>query len=310
VSRPCLVAVLAAAFALQGGASRAADALRICLNENAPPYSAHQKTGDAGFDLAVAGALAQRLGRTLSVQWFESKIDGDSSGAREANALLSDGRCQLVGGYPLTEDSFAKPGSTTTARLPGFDGAKPEDRRRRVALGTLSPTRAYHFAPLTIVLGSGAAGKDIKSLGDLDGVKLGVEEATLSDTILSLYGDGRLIENITHLVPGRGELWPGLERGDFDATLVPLHRFDAYRAAHADTRLRPSGYVYPIGFNIGFAGLERNAALIGEADAALAAMLQGGEIAKLAPSAGMTYLPPRAPDILKHVLISDLKSVP
>jgi len=189
-----------------------------------PPYSLHQKTGDAGFDLAVAGALAQRLGRTLKVQWFESKIDSDSSGALEANALLSDGRCQLVGGYPLTEDSFAKPGSVTTARLPDFDGAKPADRRRRIALGTISPTRPYHFAPLTIVLGGGAVGKEIKSLGDLDGLKLGVEDGTLSDMILSLYRDGRLIENTTHLLPGRGELWPALERGDFDATLVPLHR--------------------------------------------------------------------------------------
>jgi ABC-type amino acid transport substrate-binding protein len=309
VSRHCLAAVLAASFVLQGSASRAADALRICLNENAPPYSMHQKTGDAGFDLAVAGALAQRLGRTLAVQWFESKLDSDSSGALEANALLSDGRCQLMGGYPLTEDALVKPGFDA-ARLPDFDGAKPTDRRRRVALGTLSATKPYHFAPLTIILGGSAVGKPINSLHDLDGVKLGVESGTLSDTILSLYGDGRLIENITHFVPGRGALWPGLERGDFDATLVPLHRFDAYRAAHADTKLKPSGYAYPIGFNIGFAGLARDATLIGEADVALAAMLESGEIAKLAPSAGMTYLPPRAPNILKHVLIGDLRSIP
>jgi len=52
--------------------------------------------------------------------------------------------------------------------------------------------------------------------------------------------------------------------------------FDAYRAAHADSKLKPSGYIYPVGFNIGFAGLERDAALIGEADAALAAMLESG----------------------------------
>jgi hypothetical protein len=46
------------------------------------------------------------------------------------------------------------------------------------------------------------------------------------------------------------------------------------------------------------------------AGSALAAMLQSGEIAKLAPSAGLTYLPPRAPDILKHILTSDLRNVP
>lgn len=307
MNRYPLTAFLVAAFALQGGAGRADEPLRICLNEDAPPYSAHRKTADAGFDLAVAGALAQRLGRPLAVQWFESKLDGDSSGPLEANALLSDGRCQLLGGYPLTEDALGAPGFAT-ARLPDFDGAKPADRRRRVALGTLSPTKPYHFAPLTIILGGGAVGKPINNLGDLDGVKLGVEDGTLSDTILSLYGDGRLIENITHLASGRGALWPDFEHGDFDATLAPLHRFDAYRVAHPDTKLKMSGYLYPIGFNIGFVGLARDGALIAETNAALAAMLESGEIAKLAPSAGMTYLPPRAPDILKHVVNNDLKT--
>jgi hypothetical protein len=36
-----------------------------------------------------------------------------------------------------------------TARLPGFEGAKPDDRRRRVSLGELVPTKPYHFAPRT-----------------------------------------------------------------------------------------------------------------------------------------------------------------
>ena len=85
--------------------------LKVCLNENAPPYSASGKNGDSGFDLEVAKALARQLGRKLEVQWFESKLDEDSSGALEANALLSDGHCQLVAGYPMTEDALGKPGA-------------------------------------------------------------------------------------------------------------------------------------------------------------------------------------------------------
>jgi len=103
-------------------------------------------------------------------------------------------------------------------------------------------------------------------------------------------------------------LWPGFEHGDFDATLTPLHRFDAYRAAHPGTKLKMSGYLYPLGFNIGFVGLARDGALIVETNAALAQMLESGELAKLAAPAGMTYVPPRAPDILKHVSNNDLKS--
>ena len=66
---------------------------------------------------------------------------------------------------------------------------------------------------------------------------------------------GRLISRITHLVPGRGELLPKLEKGEYDATLIPLHRFDAYRIEHPDTGIKPSGYYFPIGFNMGFVGL-------------------------------------------------------
>ena len=298
--------VLAACLAVLTSSAHADGVLKICLNEDAPPYSASGKNGESGFDLEVSKALARQLGRKLEVQWFESKLDEDSSGALEANALLSDGLCQLVAGYPMTEDALSKPGAAT-ARLPDFEGAKPADRRRRIPLGALQPSLPYHFAPLTIVLGGAAVDKRIERLGDLDGVKIGVEGGTLSDTILMIYGEGRLIDNITHMVPGRGELWPEFERGSFDAALVPLHRFDAYRAEHHDTKLRASGYLYPIGFNIGFVGLSRDGGLLADIDAALKSLLSDGEVAALAPKAGMTYLPPRAPDIQEHILLSVFK---
>ena len=131
--------------------------LRVCLNEDLPPYSVRRGEGGNGFDFLISEALAKRLGRRLAVQWFESKLDEDSSASIEANALLSDGRCQLLAGYPLTKDALAKPGFET-ARMPDFAGAKAADRRRRVALSVLAPTRPYHFAAFTVVLGDKAAG--------------------------------------------------------------------------------------------------------------------------------------------------------
>lgn len=285
----------------------ASEPLTVCLNENAPPYSS-RASHDGGFDYAVSKALANKLGRNFGVRWFESKLDEDSSGALEANALLSDGKCQIVAGYPLNEDTLGQPGSPT-ARLPDFEGFKASDRRRRIPLGTLQPSKAYHFAPLAIIVGGPALGKPIQGLADLQGLKIGVEGGTLSDTILMTYGDGALIDRITHLVPGREQLWPSFEHGDFDATLVPLHRFDAYRAQHADTKLQASGYTFPLGFNFGFVGLATDAKLMSEIDSALAGMLASGEIAALASGAGMTYFPPRAPDVRKHILLSDLKAL-
>jgi ABC-type amino acid transport substrate-binding protein len=302
-----LRATAVAALVLAGIATMAPaqDTLRVCLDENVPPYSVRHGGGGSGFDLAVAEAVAKRLGRSLAVQWFESKVETDSSSTLAANALLSDGRCQLIAGYPLIKDALGKP-AAETARLPDYDGATPADRRRRVALGTLVASRAYHHAPLTVVLAPGVA-KPITGLADLEGLKLVIEASTLEDTILMTYRDGVLVSHITHLVPGRGELLPRLEQGGFDATLVPLHRFDAYRAAHPQTALKPSGYYHRIGFNMGFVGLATEAPLIEQVDAAIADMLTGCALPALADKAGMTYVPPRPPDVRESLSLSALR---
>jgi len=151
------LAAYAAAILLTAPAATAANAaddpLSVCLDEDLPPLSAHHRgKPDSGFDVALAQALAEGLGRPLRIQWFESKLDEDSSPALEANALLSDGRCSLVGSYALTRDSLVVPGAKT-AKLPDFDGATRDDRRRRVPLGVLAPSQPYIYSPLTIVLG-------------------------------------------------------------------------------------------------------------------------------------------------------------
>src|SRR6201997_480087 len=224
--------------------ARAEDVLKICLDENLPPLSVHHRGApDRGFDVTLAQAIAERLGRSFKIQWFESELDEDSSPALEANALLSDGRCSLVGGYALTRDSLVIPG-VKTAKLPDFDGATRDDRRRRVPLGVLVPSQAYIYSPLTVALGPNAREHRITGVGDLAGLRIGIESGTLADAILMRFDNGRLIDNITHLVPGRGDLLGTLDRGDLDATLLDLRRLDAYRAAHPDTKITGSGYYY------------------------------------------------------------------
>jgi hypothetical protein len=304
-----LLLVAASLFLLTGASLRAEDdngtQLRICLNEELPPFSVRTKQGGAGFDFMTAQALAKRLARRLAVQWYESKLDEDASSMIEANALLSDGRCELVAGYPLLRDALGKPG-LETARLPDFAGARPADRRRRVALGALTPTMPYHFAGLTVVLGGKAKDIHVAGLADLDGLDLVIEAGTLGDAILMTFDHGRFISKISHVVPGRGELFPRLESGEATATLIPVHRFDAYRIEHPDTKLTLSGYYLPIGFNMGFVGLASASVLIEQATAAIEVMLKDGELAAFAPLAQMTYLPPRQPYILDQLTMSDL----
>jgi ABC-type amino acid transport substrate-binding protein len=279
----------------------AADPLSVCLDEDRPPLSVHHRgKPDAGFDVLLAQAIADRLGRPLRIQWFESKLDEDSSPQLEANALLSDDRCSLVGGYALTMDSLVVPGMKT-ARLPDFTGATRDDRRRRVALGVLAPSRPYVYSPMTVVLGPKARDRKISDIGDLAGLRLAIESGSLGDAVLMTFDKGRLIDSITHLVPGRDDLLGALDRGDYDATLIDLGRFDAHRTAHPDTAITASGYYYPIGANRGYVGLASDSDLLAVVNKALSDLQAAGTIAELGKAAGLTYLAPREPIILGDV---------
>jgi ABC-type amino acid transport substrate-binding protein len=115
------------------------------------------------------------------------------------------------------------------------------------------------------------------------------------------FDKGRLIDGIAHLVPGRDDLLGALDRGDYDATLIDLGRFDAHRAAHPDTAISASGYYYPIGANRGYVGLSSEPALIDAVNKALTELAAEGKIAEFGKQAGLTYLPPREPAILGEV---------
>jgi ABC-type amino acid transport substrate-binding protein len=297
--------VLLASLLLAGTATQMAaadEALKVCLDENRPPLSVHRRgKPDSGFDVTLVQAVANELSRPLLIQWFETRLDEDSSPALEANALLSDGRCALVGGYALTRDSLVVPG-VKTARLPDFDGATIADRRRRVPLGVLTPSRPYIYSALTIALGGRARDRHISEIGDLAGLRIAVESGTLGDAVLMNFGKGQLIDNITHLVPGRSDLLGSLDRGEFDATLLDLARLDAYRAAHPENKLVTTGYYYPIGINRGYVGLASDPTLLETVNKALSDLQTRDKIAELARAAGLTYLPPREPAVLGDVL--------
>jgi ABC-type amino acid transport substrate-binding protein len=295
-------AALLASVLVAAPAVASDDVLKICLDENLPPLSLHHRGAtDSGFDVALAQALAKELDRPLQIQWFESKLDEDSSPALEANALLSDGRCALLGSYALTKDSLVAPG-IKTAKLPDFAGATRDDHRRRVPLGVLTPSQPYVYSALTVVLGPKARDRHIGDVGDLNGLRIGIESGTLADAILMNFHGGQLIDQITHVVPGRQDLLGALEGDEFDATLLDLRRFDAYRAAHPDTRLVASGYYYPIGANRAYVALASDAALLAAVNKALSDLQAKGTIAELAREAALTYLAPREPIVLGDVL--------
>lgn len=94
------------------------------------------------------------------------------------------------------------------------------------------------------------------------------------------------IDKIKHIAPGHG-LFDRLEQGDYNPTLVELHRCDEHQARHLDAKLSSSGHFHSVGFNIGFV-----------VNAAISEMLAQNQFPAIARAVALTYLPPPVPDIL------------
>jgi len=92
-----------------------------------------------------------------------------------------------------------------------------------------------------------------------------------------------------------------LDKGEIDATLVELHRVDAYRARHPGSRIRQTGYQHSLGFNVGFVALTRSSVLLAQVDKTLDALIASGALPTMAQEAGMTYVAPRGPAVLEQI---------
>jgi ABC-type amino acid transport substrate-binding protein len=278
--------------------------LRMCLQANDPPLSSRREGAPVGFDVALAELMAGRLGLRLEIQWFTTRDDPDSNPVTEANALLSDGHCAFVAGYPLVADKLGRP-RARTGKLPPFMGATPDDRRRWISLGELVPTRPYRFDAITFVLSPALAGRAVQTLADVRGLRMGVKTHGLPDLIAMTYREGELAERVVHFDQSH-TLFTQLENGDTDAALVDYRELDAWRLAHPETRVAATSYRHSIGFNIGLVGLATSGTLIERVDAILGDLLANGSLIGIAQTTGVTWLPPREPDVLPAVTLGAL----
>ena len=295
-----LAGAIAAGLAAAPGAPRAAEPLAVCLEEDSPPFSYKFGKRRGGFDLAVAGAVADAMGRPLAVQWFESENDDENVPAWEANALLANGFCDLLGGYPLFAAALREPPAPGIGRLPDYEGRKPADRWKTVRLGVVAPTRPYRRTAFAIVLGPDSGIGTVRRLRDLAGKRIAAEAATLAGALLVRHDGGSLMDDMVQVAPGDAAL-EGLEAGAFDAALIELHRYDWRRRRNPDGGLAWSGYAHPVGVNHGFLALAGNEALIAETGRVLEDMLASGALEALARANGLTWIAPAPPDVLRAV---------
>ena len=273
--------------------------LKICLEEDSPPLSFSFGPRKGGFDHGVAEEIAKRMGRPLKVQWFESENDEEAVPVWEANALLSDGLCDMIAGYPLLGSTLGKP-ETDKGAVPEYEGMKRSERGRLVKLGVLSATQPYYRASYGVVVGAAAEGRPIDRLADLKGLRLGAEVGTMASVLLFRNAGGVLVDDISNVSETK-DLLPRTAAGEFDAVLIELHKFDNFRRRNPDAPLRWSGYVHPFGVNMGLAVMERHGALREQVNVILDAMQADGTLDALAERWQMTRIPPAAPWVLERL---------
>jgi len=272
--------------------------LRVCLEDGSPPYSYKFGKRKGGFDLMLAGRIAEMLNMDLQIQWYESEDDDEVVPIYEINTLLSADYCDFLGGFALIASNLAKP-IQPTAALPDYDGMKRSERGRRVTMGELTATAPYIRAGLTVILGAKNTGKSVAKLSDLAGLRVGAEVSTLSSALLLRYQGGLLADDSRHFTPG--DIFKELEKGTVDAALVERHRFDRHLARNPNTKLTASKYLHSIAYNLSFAVLKGSEAPIQSVNEIINQLIKNGEMAKVAAAAGISFIPPAEPYVLQRI---------
>ena len=308
--RTTLSTVLSTAltFALCGAsAATELGPLKVCLSEDNAPLSFASKApgstqGMQGLDVRLAQTIAAELGRELKLVPFETKYEQETSLAHEVNALLSSGVCELASGYMLLRSELGPP-TRPTARVPDHPGAPRPPLRKWIPLGSLVGSQAYHSAALGVVVRQ--PGKTVARLSDLSGMKVGAVVGTMEGSVLSLYRSGLLRPHLVSVSRGK-EVLDMLEVGSLDASLVPIDRFDAWRAKNPNHHLRRESYVHPLRLNIGFVARADAPEVLAAADKIINAARASGELQRWTLATGATWIEPSAPNVGEAVGFADL----
>jgi len=259
--------------------------LVVCLEQESPPYS----TEAGGIDNRVALAVADGMGLPLSIHWYETEGGDEGNPALQINALLSSNRCELAGGFALTQNNFAAPGSQT------FLLENSVGQRQRVALKPLAPSLAYHAQAYTLIWSSAATGPIPTDLDEFENRAILVEENSVADLILMAHRGGLLRKSIRHAKVGAENLFTMLAAGGFDGVWAPQHQFEEWQRHQAESTLIPSGLIHDFSINLGFAALKTNYQLLDRVDEIIETLIDDGNIEAIFAEHKLSYRAPSAP---------------
>ena len=304
----CLRWVLGVLLAAMSAATGAQPTpLTVCIAEGNEPLSYVHKGQPKGLDVRVAQAIAVEMGRELRIVPFETEFERESTLAREVNALLSSGVCELVSGFPLLREDLAAP--IGAARTPDYPGAKRRRERPFIPLQTMSASRPYQGMALVVVLRREAARK-VERLSDIKGLRIGNVAGTLSSGLLLMYRNGLLKSDLVSM-PQRGEsVFELMQASKLDAGLVAAGLYDAWKLEHPDTSFVLADYRRPLGINLGFAAVPQGADALRAANRVIERALEKGELASWAQAEGVSWMKPTQPDVSRAPSLIELAQDP
>ena len=158
-----------------------AGTLTVCSDVPYPPFEVEDpstETGYSGFDIVLLGAIAEKIGLKLSVQ--DVGFDALQSGT-----TLAAGQCD-VGASAMT---------ITDERKANIDFSDP-----------------YYDSLQSLLVRTDSG---IKSINDLDGKNVGVQQGTTGESYAGEHAKGAQLVQY----PSDGELWPAMQAGQIDAIL-------------------------------------------------------------------------------------------
>ncbi|WP_456794144.1 c-type cytochrome [Bradyrhizobium sp. USDA 4506] len=177
--RTVLLSALLMVPALAAGADETKPPLRLCADPSNLPFSSDDP-GKPGLYLEIGQAVAQKLGRTVSTNWYKSYF-----GKRTVRETLLSKQCDAMVGLPLIDDFMG----------PAVIFSKPIAHEGYALVGS----------------------KDRKLAGidDLRGLRVAVQYQSTPQNLLALRDD---IRKVTVLSPEEG--MAALEQGKVDIAFI------------------------------------------------------------------------------------------
>ena len=209
--------------------------LTMATNASFPPYEYYEGDNVVGIDAEIAGLIADKLGLELEI----ADVEFDS----------------IIPGVQAGKYDMGMAGMTVT-----------EERKEKVNFSD-----SYAKGVQVVIVKDDSA---IASIDDLEGKKIGVQQATTGDIYASGdYGE----ENVTKYANGNLAV-EGLKSGKVDCVIIDNEPAKAYVKANEGLKILDTSYAdedYAISFN------KDNTALQEKVNAALKELIADGSVQKI-----------------------------